>query len=168
MTFCWTLWLLTVVACDFTQRRIPNGLVLAGAALGLGALMAQLQPFGLGWVAGLGGAAVGFGGLMLFYAAGAMGAADVKVAGVIGLWVGSAALLPIWLVATVLAGFHALAWVALQRWPICPQLASALSAHDASQGVAGRHARRQRHVPLAAYLSIATLVWMATAGRAGF
>ena len=168
MNLLWACWLLLVMAFDFRKRRIPNGLVMAGALLGLGALLVHLQPFGLGWRAALMGAGVGFGVLLLFYAAGVMGAADVKVAGVLGLWVGAAPLLPIWLVASVLAGLHSLLWVALQRWPVLPQLASVLSAPDASPGVAGRPARRQRHVPLAAYLAIATLLWMAVGRRAGF
>lgn len=168
MTALWVLLLLLVAAFDFLKRRIPNGLVLAGAVLGLGALDANLQPFGLGWSAALGGAVVGFGVLLMFYAAGVMGAADVKVAGVLGLWVGAAPLLPIWLLASVLAGVHSLMWVALQRWPVLPQLANMLSAADTSPGVAGRPIRRQRHVPLAAYLAIATLLWMAAGGRTGF
>ena len=164
----WAVWLLVIVAFDFFQRRIPNTVVLTGAVLGLALLALNLQPFGLGWSAALGGAVVGFGVLLMFYAAGVMGAADVKVAGVLGLWVGASPLLPIWLLASVLAGVHSLMWVALQRWPVLPQLANMLSAADTSPGVAARPIRRQRHVPLAAYLAIATLLWMAAGGRTGF
>lgn len=161
------LWLLFVAVYDFRQRRVPNWLVLAGAAVALAALALGMQPFDLEWTAALTGAAVGFGCLLLIYAAGYMGAGDVKFAGALGLWVGLPALLPIWVGASLLAGLHSALWLALQRWPFSPRLALMLhgpaSSGPSSSAVetdGGAAPKRRRIVPYAAYLAMATAVWM--------
>jgi len=155
------LWLLFVAVYDFRQRRVPNWLVLAGAAVALAALALGTQPFGIEWSTALTGAAVGFGALLLLYAVGLMGAGDVKFAGALGLWVGLQALLPIWVVASLLAGLHSALWLALQRWPVAPRLSLMLLGRSSatSNGAAPTTARR-RIVPYAAYLSLATAAWM--------
>ena len=158
MTHAWLLWLLAVAAFDFRQRRVPNWLSLTGATVAIAALAFDSQPFGIGWANATGGAAVGFGVLLLLYATGLMGAGDVKFAGALGLWVGFAPLAPIWIGASLLAGIHAALWLALQHWPVAPRLAMALSG--APQGAPAR--ARQRHIPYAAYLAMATFVWLAT------
>ncbi|MGJ7579278.1 A24 family peptidase [Variovorax sp. RHLX14] len=166
MTHVWILWLLAVAAFDFRQRRVPNWLSLAGAVVAIAALVFDSQPFGIGWRNSAGGAAVGFGVLLMLYATGLMGAGDVKFAGALGLWVGFAPLMPIWVGASFLAGVHAALWLALDQWPVAPRLALALSGVrrgdiDAA-GPASSRLARQRHVPYAAYLSLATLAWLAT------
>ncbi|AVQ83659.1 MULTISPECIES: A24 family peptidase [unclassified Variovorax] len=155
------LWLLFVAVYDFRQRRVPNWLVLAGAAVALAALALGTQPFGIEWSTALTGAAVGFGALLLLYAVGLMGAGDVKFAGALGLWVGLQALLPIWVVASLLAGLHSALWLALQRWPVAPRLSLMLLGRSSatSNGAAPTTARK-RIVPYAAYLSLATAAWM--------
>ena len=166
MTHAWILWLLAVAAFDFRQRRVPNWLSLAGAATAVAALASHSQPFGIGWAGAAGGAALGFGVLLMLYATGLMGAGDVKFAGALGLWVGSAPLMPIWVGASLLAGVHAALWLVLDQWPVAPRLAIALSGGrpaDAAVPTPGTSRRaRQRHIPYAAYLSLATLVWLAT------
>jgi len=152
------LWLLIAIVQDGLERRIRNGLVLAGMVLALAALATGLQPFGLGWTQALLGGMVAFGGLLCFYAFGLMGAGDVKFAGALGLWVGLQPLLPIWFAASALAGLHGLLWLTLQRWPWSPRLALALSGRPGDNGV------RARPIPLAAYLAVTTLGFMAWSG----
>lgn len=168
MTHAWLLWLVAVAAFDFRERRVPNWLSLAGALGALASLLSESQPFGIGWAGALGGATVGFGVLLMLYITGLMGAGDVKFAGALGLWVGSAPLMPIWVGASLLAGLHAALWLALQHWAVSPRCFSALSGERQVE-FAGRSApsgrrARQRHIPYAAYLAIATLAWLA-AGR---
>lgn len=148
------LWLLTTIVQDGRERRVHNWLVLAGAALALLALTLDLQPFGLSWTDALLGGATAFGALLCFYAVGLMGAGDVKFAAALGFWVGLQPLLPIWLAASLLAALHSLLWFALQRWPLAPRLALALS------GLPGGTGKRPRPVPLAAYLAAVTIVFM--------
>ena len=170
MTHAWLLWLLAVAAFDFRRRRVPNWLSLAGALVAVAALMSGSQPFGIGWADALAGAVLGFGVLLMLYATGLMGAGDVKFAGALGLWVGFAPLMPIWIGASLLAGVHAALWLTLQHWQVAPRLTVALSGfrHTQQTGpattVSGPRARA-RHIPYAAYLALATLAWLAT-GRA--
>lgn len=160
------LFLLAIMVSDFTHRRVPNSLVLLGAAGALLALWPGAQPFGLGWAQALAGGGVAFGALLLVYALGLMGAGDVKFAGALGLWTGLAPLFFIWVVASVLAGLHAAFWLALRRWPVAPRLFLALSSPRIARDGDGERntatpARKARHVPLAAYLAMATLIWIA-------
>jgi prepilin peptidase CpaA len=84
------------VAHDLMFRRIPNGLVLTGMALGL--LFQILAPHGegllLGGNSGLADALLGgLVGLVLFlplYALRTMGAGDVKMLAMVGIWLGPA------------------------------------------------------------------------------
>ena len=155
------LWLLFVAVYDFRQRRVPNWLVLAGAAVALAALALEMQPFGIGWTTALTGAAVGFGCLLLLYAVGFMGAGDVKFAGALGLWVGLPALLPIWVVGSLLACLHSTLFLALQRWPVSPRLSLMLQGRPAAiDGSAAPQRKRRLVVPYAAYLALATAAWM--------
>jgi prepilin peptidase CpaA len=144
-------WLACVAAFDLSRRRVPNWLVVAGIATAAGLLALGAHPFGLGWSDAVLGALIAFGALLPFYVLGVMGAGDVKFAGALGLWLGLMPLIPIWLGASLLAGAHALLWVALQRWPVAPRLALALGATG--------EPRSTRRVPFAAYLAVATLIW---------
>ena len=172
MTHAWLLWLLTVAAFDFRQRRVPNWLSLAGVLGAIAALTTNAQPFGIEWSSAIGGAALGFGVLLMIYMTGLMGAGDVKFAGALGFWVGVAPLAPIWMGASLLAGVHAVVWLMLQHRPVAPALAAALSGPaPETRGTAAaprnaRFSRRQRPIPSAAYLVLATLAWMVL-GRAG-
>lgn len=159
MPHSWLLWLLIVTVYDTRQRRVPNWLVLVGAALAIGALVMNAQPFGVGWTEALLGSALGFGFLLLFYAAGLMGAGDVKFAGVLGLWVGWQPLLLIWTFASLLAAVHGGLWLILHRWPWFPRLALLLSGRPRSADSTGLH-QRARPIPYAAYLALAAAVWM--------
>lgn len=157
------LFLLAVVVSDFGRRRVPNSLVLLGALGAIAALLLNQQPFGLGWRQALAGGGTAFGALLLVYAMGIMGAGDVKFAGALGLWTGLAPLPAIWIAATLLAAVHALVWLALHRLQVAPRLLQALSnPHGGPVPPPGPvPARQARHLPLAAYLAIAALGWMA-------
>jgi prepilin peptidase CpaA len=105
------------------------------------------------------GAAVGFGFLLLFYATGLMGAGDVKFAGALGLWVGLSDLIPIWVVASLLAFAHSVLWRNLRDLPIFPRLSSMLVGPSRDSG-SGVPPRRIRIIPYAAYLAMAAAAWM--------
>lgn len=154
-TMTWVLlcWLMLVIQQDAWHRRVPNALVLAGAGLAVSAWFLDAQPFGANGGDLLLGGAAAFGALLFFYFFDLMGAGDVKFAGALGLWFGLSPLLPIWIGASLLAGLHALAWLALRRWPRLPRLAMALDGRPGTR-VAGRRVRR---IPYAAYLAIAAI-----------
>jgi len=89
---------LTAVACDLRSRRIPNALVVVGIVLGLfiqtvapagGGLFGQ--PAGaLGFVPALLGGLAGLGLFLPLYALRALGAGDVKLLAMVGVWLGAA------------------------------------------------------------------------------
>jgi len=154
------VWLLFVAVYDFRKRRVPNWLVLSGAALALAALAVGRQPFGLPWTAAFLGAAIGFGFLLLFYVLGLMGAGDVKFAGALGLWVGLPGLVPIWIVASLLAGAHGVLWLALKHWAVFPKVAVVLRGRPQAPDDIASSGIPARFIPYAAYLAMATAAWI--------
>lgn len=155
----WLLWLLLIAAYDCRQRRVPNWLVLGGAALAIGAFAMSAQPFGIKWTDAVLGSALGFGFLLIFYAGGLMGAGDVKFIAALGLWVGLSGLVPIWIIASFAAGAHSVLWLALKRWPFFPRLALMLAGPSRAPE-SGAPTRRLRIIPYAAYLALAAAAWM--------
>ncbi|WP_369651883.1 MULTISPECIES: prepilin peptidase [unclassified Variovorax] len=153
------LWLIAVAVYDFRERRVPNWLVLAGAILALATLAFGSPLFDNGWRSSLFGAAIGFGCLLVFYARGLMGAGDVKFTGALGLWVGLSGLVPIWIIASLMAGAHSFLWLALKRWPFFPRLTLMLAgpSRTSQPGVSDG---RLRIIPYAAYLALAAAAWM--------
>ncbi|MDZ5458858.1 A24 family peptidase [Azohydromonas lata] len=101
--------LLAAVACDLHQRRIPNALVLYGMALGLAfqafaaAGQGLLQDGSQGVAAALLGGVAGLALFLPFYALRMLGAGDVKLLAMVGVWLGATAVLQVAL-WTVLAG----------------------------------------------------------------
>ncbi|BDG60290.1 prepilin peptidase [Caldinitratiruptor microaerophilus] len=104
---------ITASLVDLHDRIIPNELLLAAAALWL--VLQVADP--AGWLQALAGGAFGFGVLfllgMLFR--GGMGMGDVKMAGVVGLYLGWPAALAALLAAFVAGGLVSLALLALRR-----------------------------------------------------
>jgi prepilin peptidase CpaA len=160
----WLLWLILAIHFDLLHRRVPNWLVLCGAAAAGVSLLLDSQPFGISGTAAFTGAMAGFIFLLIFYATGFLGAGDVKFAGVLGLWVGWQTLVPIWVGASLLAGVHAVLWMLLQRWHRFPRLRAALSGMSTASPDGGTAPRRTRHIPFAAYLAVASVGWLISRG----
>ena len=152
------------IASDLYARRVPNALLVA--ALAIGALW-QVASIIIGKpaVPGVGVAVLGLViGLVLmlpFYAIRWMGAGDVKFFATLGFLLGAKALLPIWIIGSLLCGVHAFAVLALRaalRW--APQVAVWQDSVQAAAWYQRILAPRQgrQGLPYAAYLGIGTIV----------
>ena len=153
-----------VASSDLMARRVSNRVLLA--VLACAATMQLLQIGSPPRFADcLLGGALGLAVLLPFYAIGWMGAGDVKLFSVIGLLLGSSALLPVWVIASLAAGVHALLVVA---WPSAARCAPTplLRAVQSLQGSTFyldwqmdlRSARRgRRGIPYAAYMGLALI-----------
>jgi len=154
---------------DLYARRVSNRGLMLATSLALVALAWQWLIAGRGFPGThLLGVALGLLWLLPFYAVGWMGAGDVKYFAVLGLLLGAAPLLPIWIIASLLAGAHAMCVIVARR------MAPVFSRHALTTGSSGpvtrrlqpvitqwRHARQGRvGIPYAAYLAFASLWWV--------
>ena len=108
----------TAVVCDLRSRRIPNALVASGIALGL--FIQTVAPSGgglfghpagaLGLLPALLGGLLGLGLFLPLYALRAMGAGDVKLLAMIGVWLGAPAVGYAALWTMVAGGVLSLSW----------------------------------------------------------
>lgn len=94
--------MLLAVFYDWTSRKIPNRLVLAGAATAV--LCQTLLPDGVGFLSCLAGLGLGLAALLPLYLLRTMGAGDVKLMAMVGAFLGSAQILGA-VLGTLLAGF---------------------------------------------------------------
>lgn len=153
------LWLLCVpmVITDLIARRIPNVWLLCVGALAL-VWMAWRAWHGeprVLWVHGL-GALLGLIVLLPFWWRGVMGGGDVKLFALIGLVAGYPSLLPVWCLASVAAGVHALVLLTGRlKW--LARGCDALSASRVWQRILRWRAGRVG-LPYGAYLAAAALV----------
>ncbi|WP_411851175.1 prepilin peptidase [Stenotrophomonas sp. LGBM10] len=158
-----------VAISDLYARRVSNRVLLLAAASALAWLCVQWAVARGGMPgAHLLGAVAGLLALLPFYAIGWMGAGDVKYFAVLGLLLGWSALLPVWIIASLCAGAHALCIHAARRVrPMMPlrlqflrdNAVEHLDHHPAADQI--RHARQGRvGIPFAAYLSLGVLLWV--------
>lgn len=98
---------------DIREHRIPNFIVAAGMLLAIS--FHALAPGGQGPTFSLAGLAVGMTALMPFYVMGVMGAGDVKLMGMIGAFIGTAAVVTTVLATMVAGGILALLASAYRR-----------------------------------------------------
>lgn len=93
--------LATATWVDIREHRIPNAIVTSGLVVAF--MYHGLSPFGQGMSFAIAGLAVGISALMPLYVMGTMGAGDVKLMGMVGAYLGTAALLNA-VLATMIAG----------------------------------------------------------------
>lgn len=104
-----TAWAFGLAYEDWRRRRLSNALLLAGIALGLVHwAVYETMPLGNSVSQGAQAAAIALLALLPLYAAGWMGAGDVKFCAVIGWLAGLRGLLAVFLVGSVVAGGLAL------------------------------------------------------------
>lgn len=100
------------VWADFASHRIPNGLSVTAAVLGLAL---SLAPGGIGFYESGGGLATGFVVLLPLYLFRAVGAGDLKLMAAAGTFLGTTATLAALLYALALGGPLALGYAAKKR-----------------------------------------------------
>jgi prepilin peptidase CpaA len=152
---------LAIAGFDLYARRVPNVLLLLCLViqlLVLGLTKPTLEPSLVGHALGLG---VGLLVLLPFYVFGWMGAGDVKFFAVLGFFLGVTPLLPIWIIASLLAGLHALVLIGarhyLQPLHALQKLLTQWQGSHWGQRIVQARAGRQG-LPYAAYLAIAALM----------
>lgn len=153
---------LAVLVWDALFLRVPNRLLLF--ALAVQVIYMVVTGQGVGgidvWQSLTGGVIA----LVLFiplYALRAMGAGDVKFFALLGLMLGAAYLIPLWLIAGVLAGAHAMIFYRYRNEvPVIPvwihsviqRLRNSAACRRILNGRQGREG-----IPYAAYLAVATI-----------
>lgn len=153
---------LLVLVWDVLFLCVPNRLLLLALALHTGCLL--LTGHGLGgadvWQSLIGGV-IALGLFLPLYALRAMGAGDVKFFALLGLILGSAHLIPLWLISGALAGLHAITFYLYRREvPMLPfwlfrlmqRLSDSAVCRKIVQGRQGRQG-----IPYAAYLAVAAI-----------
>lgn len=156
---------LRIAISDLYARRVPNAWLLAASGAGVVILTAlALSSPGIAVGTHVAGLVIGLLALLPFHLIRWMGAGDVKFFAVLGLLLGSQALLPVWIGASLLAGAHAIAvyaWRSVRsRLPL--RVMSAQHALQERPGMQQMHAARQGRVgiPYAAYLGFSAIVWI--------
>lgn len=156
---------LQVICTDLYARRVSNRWLLAAAAAALASSLffpALSTAFG----AALTGLLLGLALLLPFHALGWMGAGDVKFFSILGLLLGGKALIPLWIIASLLAGLHALAWTIIRTHPVPGFIAASPPAiraytfiNESGFFIRMKASRKGRKgIPYAAYLGIATIL----------
>jgi prepilin signal peptidase PulO-like enzyme (type II secretory pathway) len=114
VTWAFAAYLLVVLVIDFEHRRVLNVMLIPAAAVALLASFLSGAPTPL---SALLGGAIGFGifFLIALVGRGKMGAGDVKLAGVIGLMIGSPQVLTALFVGILLGGAAALLLLVTRR-----------------------------------------------------
>lgn len=156
---------LQVAYTDLYARRVPNRVLLAAAVAGTVAMLA-LPSASTGLADAMAGLLLGLALLLPFHLIGWMGAGDVKLFSVLGLLLGGNALLPLWIIASLLSGVHAAAWIATKSGLLqgfiarSPAVIRAYTLVNESSLIIKMKASREGRtgIPYATYLGIATLL----------
>jgi prepilin peptidase CpaA len=149
--------LATAVYTDIRRHRIPNKLIATGLILALLLQLATGAAHGM-W-SGLLGGMLGLVCFVPFYAMRAMGAGDVKLMAVVGIFMGPIGALYAAAYSLIAGGLCALGyvtWLGL-RASVSPFLREGLAAATQSAFVAARLARRDR-LPFALPIAIGSMV----------
>ncbi|KVE78047.1 hypothetical protein WI99_30870 [Burkholderia cepacia] len=144
-------WAGFVVVSDIRFRRISNALVLVGLVSGFAGACVAANPFGISMLQSGAGMLVGLIGLMPFFLLRVMGAADVKIFAVLGIWCGVHALLWLWVAASLAASLHALVLMVLSR----TSLGGLWRPREPALRLG-----RYRATPYAACLAVPAAVWL--------
>lgn len=145
------VWALFVTASDIRCRRISNALAVTGGVVGYSATFLYANPFNTFPIQAMTGMSIGLIAFFPFFMLRVMGAADVKVFAVLGVWCGVHALLWLWIVASLAAGVHALGLMLLSRTSF-----SALWRRGEFAVMLGRY----RATPYAACLAAPAAAWL--------
>lgn len=141
-----TVWAIGLAYEDWRRRRLPNVLLLAGLLLGVVHWIAYGTLFlGNSISQGVLAAVVGLLSLLPLYAAGWMGAGDVKFCAVIGWLAGLQILLMVFLIGSILAG----SLVLVLQVPSCRRFMSG----------SGLDARLKARIPFGACLAVALIAF---------
>lgn len=160
---------LRIAIGDLNARRVSNAWLLSASVIAIALIIAgQFSVPRQPWLAHVAGAALGLLALLPFYAIRWMGAGDVKFFAVLGLMLGWKALLPIWIVASLAAGLHAVLILAGRRlaaWlpqGLQMQVNRASSQWQSHPALRDMQSARQgrRGIPYAAYLAVAGIGWV--------
>lgn len=149
------------VLTDLRRHRIPNQLVVIGLLLGLITQLVVNGPRELGL--GILGALLGLACFMPFYALRAMGAGDVKLMAVVGLFMGPRGLLYAVALSLIAGGVCAIGYLAwrMVRASVKSFWEDGVNAGAVTAVIAGRIARRDR-LPFALPIAVGSLsaVWI--------
>lgn len=154
---------LTIVAYDMLYRRVPNSVLLAALVLHVVSLMTTGHGFaGIDVVQSVIGGSIAFAIFLPLYLLRVMGAGDVKFFTLLGFLLGIKYLAITWLVASVMAGLHAAAWLAWRHGitadlPALGQMAQKIADSRFYQRMV-QHRSGRKGIPYAAYLACAALV----------
>jgi prepilin peptidase CpaA len=150
------------IASDFIEHRVRNAWLMVALLLGAGWMIWSWlkNNNAVPWMAAF-SLLIGLLVLLPFYVMRWMGAGDVKFFATLGFLLGGKALLPIWIIASVLGGLHAVA-IVLSRL-VSRHAGSGLAAMQAQVGqsllwqrvLAARDGRKG--LPYAAYMAIGAL-----------
>ncbi|HWV62091.1 MAG TPA: A24 family peptidase [Oxalicibacterium sp.] len=154
---------LAIFVYDVLYRRVPNNLLLLALLIHAGFLMIAGHSFaGIDvWQSAIGGA-IAFAVFLPLYLLRMMGAGDVKFFTLLGFLLGIQYLAITWLVASLMAGLHAAAWIAWQHGitadiPALGQMAHKIADSRFYQRMVQQRSGR-KGIPYAAYLACAALV----------
>lgn len=150
---------------DYLFRRVPNNILLIAAAWQLACFMLLGKGLNeIAWVSAFSGFAIGLAFFLPLYLLRAMAAGDVKLFAVLGLLLGPGALLPVFMIASLIAAVHAVVIYA-SRLGIAPTLqlaAMRMTRWSWYQRMLEKRGNRVG-IPYAAYLALAG-AWMGMHG----